>query len=108
MMDIPHFPEIYHLNQLNPQAWEQAISKLAASPADAELSHCRQFPKYCPVVIGGKKRIKSFAYVDSGNTLPNVMSPSLFHRLGYTMDDLKPLQGLKEVNTAKRIPPSRF
>ena len=63
-----------------------------------ELKTCGEFPRYCPARING---IHVFAFMDSGNCLPNVISEEFAKRLGFEREQLKLVPKLQSVGTAK-------
>ena len=63
-----------------------------------ELKVCGEFPRYCPARING---VHTFAFMDSGNCLPNVISEEFAQKLGFSREQLKPVPKLQTVGTAK-------
>ena len=63
-----------------------------------EFKQRNKYAFYCPVKVNG---LKAFALLDSGNLCSNAISLKFAEKLGYTVEDIKPLAQMSEVGTAK-------
>ena len=86
------------LGTVDGKAHSNILAQLDQFHLNDELKSCGEFPRYCPVRING---VHTFAFMDSGNCLPNVISEDFSSRLGFQRKDLKPIPKLQRVGTAK-------
>ena len=63
------------------------------------ISASQQYKTFCPVLINN---IKSYAMIDSGNLCCNVISSAFATKLGLSKNDLEPIKGFSQINTAKK------
>ena len=66
-----------------------------------QLKECRNYPKYCSIRLNG---VATYAFVDSGNCLPNIISLDYVRRLGIPEHSLKPA-GITQIGTAGKGKP---
>ena len=70
----------------------EALAKLP------EARHQKQFAYYCPVKVDG---YNAFALLDSGNLCSNAISLKFAEQLGYSREQIQPIESLTRVGTAK-------
>ena len=80
------------------KAHHNILAHLDHEKIQREIYDCGKYPRYCPVRIDG---IQTFAFMDSGNCLPNVISESFAAKLGFPRSSLRAIPKLRKVGTAK-------
>ena len=66
-----------------------------------QLKECKRYPKYCSIRLNG---VATYAFIDSGNCLPNIISLDYAMHLGIKENSLKPA-GIRQIGTAGKGKP---